>query len=655
MRKRSSRLENLEARLALSGWGNPWPEPERLTVSFAPDGAEISGRLNRLFDSLDQTTERDVWQVELLRAFQTWAEHANLNFSLVEDNGLPFGIPTPAQGSPQGGDIRVGAAALSHAELAVASPFDLFNDWSGDVVFNSDYRLATGGSDGFDLFTVALQEAGHALSLPNSDDLSSAMFTAYQGVRTSLTPGDIAAIQALYGSRTPDRFDAAEDNGVRARATPLQFVFDYEQLAGGDGTEGPTPFVAVADLTSRTDVDYYQFDLPADLNDFHVELRASGVSLLNARISVYNAVGAFVSDAVAGNALEKDVSLFVSGASPGGRYYVRVEGARTDPFAVGAYRLAVGKEAREAVFPSLPEFIDDDRGDDDDDDLGGLIDLTPRTTTVGPKWDATYRASISFATDYDYYRIVAPEAITSSAALQIAVWGLETDKLDALARVFADSEFVNELRPEVLRSDADAMVLQLQGIAPGQPFYVRVGAADPPGNAKIGNYLLGADFRAGPVRFASIANAFLHDARPAEDIPLRVDASQVHHLRLALGAVDESVGLHVEWTIFDDLQNVVSSLIVTPNAPRTVTALLSPGQYTMRLRAVAPGVSRLPNVSVRITGVIVSDPIGPTLRNPVQNPVFPTSGLELSKKRWKTAARPPRWLTPRPPIDDPRL
>src|SRR5690606_26705813 len=139
--------------------------------------------------------------------------------------------------------------------------------------------------------------------------------------------------------------------------------------------------------------------------------------------------------------------------------------------------------AHEALFPSLPEFIDDDRGDDDDDDLGGLIDLAPRTSTVGPVWDATYRASITFATDVDYYRIVAPETTTDRTALQIAVWGLETDKLDARAQVFADPEFTAALRTEVLRSDADAMVLQLQGISPGQPFYIRVGAADPQGNA----------------------------------------------------------------------------------------------------------------------------------------------------------------------------
>jgi len=655
MRKRSLRLENLESRQALSGWGNPWPEPERLTISFAPDGAEISGRENRLFDSLDQAAEREVWQSELLRAFQTWAEHANINFSLVDDNGLPFGIATPAQGSPHWGDIRIGAASLSHSELAVASPFDLFNDWSGDIVLNSDYRFEPDGAGGFDLFTVALQEAGHALSLPNSDEATSAMFTAYQGARTDLAPGDIASIQALYGGRRSDRFDAAMDNGVRARSTPLQFVFDYDQLGGGDGTAGPTPFVAVADLTSRSDIDYYQFDLPAELNDFHVELRASGISLLNARISVYDANGQFIAGAESAGVLDLDVSLSVSGATPGSRYYVRVDGASANPFAVGAYHLAVGKEAHEALFPSLPEFIDDDRGDDDDDDLGGLIDLEPNTTTVGPLWDATYRASISFTADSDYYRIVAPDAITNSTALQIAVWGLETDKLDARAEVFADPEFVHALQPEVLRSDADAMVLQLHAIVAGQSYYVRIGASDPQGSAKIGNYLLGADFRAAPVRFATLATTFLNAVRPAHDIPLLVGASQVHHLRLAVGALSLTEGVQVEWTILDASQNVITSLIVAQSTPRTVTALLPPGQYTMRLRAFVPGLSRLPNVSVRITGVIVSDPIGPTLRNPIQNPVFPMTSLDLTKKRWTTAARPPRWLAPRPPMDDPRL
>jgi hypothetical protein len=655
MNYRMLRLETLESRQVMSGWGNPWPEPERLTVSFAPDGADVGGRPSELFEKLDSAAPREVWQPEALRAFQTWAQHANINFSLVEDNGLPFGIATPAQGAPQWGDIRIGASGLSHAELAVGSPFDLFNNWSGDVVLNSQYNFRTGIGAGIDLFTVMLQEAGHALSLPNSDVTTSAMYTVYQGVRTDLAASDIAAITALYSPRSPDRFDAVQSNGSFEHAAALRFVYDYDQLEGGDGAAGNVPFVAAADLTTRTDEDFYQFELPADLNDFHVELRATGISLLNARVSVFDEHQQLVAQAEGTNALETDVSVFVGGATPGSRYYVRVEGALDDAFAVGAYRLAVGKEAHEAVFPTLPEFIDDDRGDDDDDDLDGLIDLESRTATVGPLWDANYRASLSFTTDSDYYRIAAPEAVSPATALHVAVWGLDPGKLDAHVSVFADPEFLHELSSEILRDDGNSMVLQLRDVTLASSYYVKVSAADPQGGSKEGNYLLGADFRASPVRFSQIASAVLSESRTQQDILLRVDGSAVHHLRVsatALGAGSANAAL----TILDSQQREIASLVVNPGAPRTLTVLLQPGQYTMRLHSFTTDVARPSSLSVRIAGVIVTDPLGPTLRNPILNPIGPDPGFGVSKRRWTSLGGiPPKWSAPRVPIGDPSM
>jgi hypothetical protein len=52
---------------------------------------------------------------------------------------------------------------------------------------------------GVDLFTVALHETGHALGLGHSDQPGDVMYPYYRMV-TGLAAGDIAAIQAVYGT-----------------------------------------------------------------------------------------------------------------------------------------------------------------------------------------------------------------------------------------------------------------------------------------------------------------------------------------------------------------------------------------------------------------------------------------------------------------------
>ena len=42
-RPRKVRLEMLEDRRLLSVFGHPWPNADRLTISFAPDGTVLQG------------------------------------------------------------------------------------------------------------------------------------------------------------------------------------------------------------------------------------------------------------------------------------------------------------------------------------------------------------------------------------------------------------------------------------------------------------------------------------------------------------------------------------------------------------------------------------------------------------------------------------
>jgi hypothetical protein len=173
-------VEKLEDRTVPTQFGNPWPLADRITVSFAPDGTDVAGQTSRLSSALSEVGPSSVWKGEITRAIQTWASTTNVNFVVVSDNGQQFGTPGPVQGSAGVGDIRIAARPLSDDVIAVATPFDMFNSWAGEIVLNSNKLFGKGGADGrYDLYTVALQETGHALGLANSPDTASVMFTTY--------------------------------------------------------------------------------------------------------------------------------------------------------------------------------------------------------------------------------------------------------------------------------------------------------------------------------------------------------------------------------------------------------------------------------------------------------------------------------------------
>ena len=185
MRRTHLSVEPLEGREVPAQFGIPWANGTSLTVSFAPDGADVDGRANELAALMARSgLAPAVWQREILEAFQAWARQADLNFGVVSDDGSPLGAAGNMQADPRFGDIRIFAAPLSGGVLAITTPpGDLAGTRTGDIILNSNYNFGVGAGAQRDLYTVFLQEAGHALGVGNSPSTSSAMYEFYQGVR----------------------------------------------------------------------------------------------------------------------------------------------------------------------------------------------------------------------------------------------------------------------------------------------------------------------------------------------------------------------------------------------------------------------------------------------------------------------------------------
>ncbi len=616
--------EMFERREVPATFGAPWADAAHLSVSFAADGTAIAGHASSLFSSLDAARPTDVWERTILEALQTWASLANINIGLTVDNGQAFGASGLIQHDPRFGDIRVGAQPMAADALSISVPFDpaLSGTWSGDLLFNSESLAA----DSSHLFEIALHEAGHILGLKDSADPNSAMFSNLSG-HNKLSQSDIDDLRSLYGTRSLDAFEGSSGNASISKAASVPIPGGYQ---------GQTPLVLFGDLGDAKDVDFYSVrPLSGYKGPMTVRLQSAGISLLGAKLSVLDAKGKVLATAQASSGSGDVVSIFLGSVDPSGTYYLKVESATGDAFGVGSYGLAVSYDALNRVAPGTLDAVlrqgnrglkaddlaaalrdpsralyNDDRHTDDT--IGSSVKLT---STAGYATLTHYEAigSLSDASDADVYRVDSPNvsgrAVTS---LTVALRSLGTGA-SAPRVLLTDREGV-AIPFRILANGGDTFTVQADGIKAGANVYVRV-QVDP--SLSTGNYAMVAEFGTPSAQLTNFVGGTLDADTASIDYNLYVGRSQLFQFLLSgQGAVGD--GLAVE--ILDADGQVVFSLDGgagdTTSGP---AALLTPGAYKVRIRALTPIAQPL---AFSLDGGSISDPIGPTLLDPTFAPIY---------------------------------
>lgn len=628
-RAKSLQVERLEDRSLPAVYGIPWHDPSHLSISFAPDGTAIAGQESDLHSSLGATASAATWQRTVLEAYQAWAAHANLNFGIRVDSGDTFGAPGLVQLDPRFGDIRIGGTALSPEVLAVAAPPDpaVSGTWSGDVLFNTSYRF---DGDPYALFAVALHEAGHSLGLANSASPDSAMFTRYDQTRTSLSAEDVVRIQSLYGARAPDAYEGARGNDARGRAAALPVPTQYK---------GETPLVAFGDVTTAADVDFYKFTVPTDGNNddradrtVTVRLQSAGASLLAPRLRVTDANGGVlahrVSTSITGDVLQVQVNDLTEGAT----YFVKVQAARADAFAVGRYGVSVRFDNTSSVAdPVIDELL---RGPftgldasaverffrNSGDVLVSPEEVTDTRATAtavagvagygGTRFEAV--GSITKKEDVDLFRVVAPAA---GGVLTATVWTPDATGFRPTVSVF-DARG-RAVATRVLANGNGTSTVQLDGATGGATYFFKV-ALDPAAGQDKGNYLFSASFGAVASPQTEFARGTLTDGDRTDTSRFYVGEAQLFHFVLTGGAGKE--GTAVRLTI-SDASGAVAHRIEAPagRAASAGTVLLRPGAYQVRIELLNP--SGAP-ITYTIQGGVQSNPVGPATIDPTLLPQY---------------------------------
>ena len=184
----------------------------------------------------------------------------------------------------------------------------------------------------------------------------------------------------------------------------------------------------------------------------------------------------------------------------------------------------------------------------------------------------------------------------------------------------------NRCPPEILLNGNGTYLVQATGLSPGATYYLRVSAAPRP-PAHVGNYALVADFAGVPAQVQRSPAARSSPSDPQDEYTLYVAQTQLFQFVLSSSTVGMATGVQVVLEIYDGTGQLVFTL--AGQVGETVSGasvLLDPGQYSVQFSVVNARGVVLPSIAYSLNGASLSDPIGPTQKDPTDEPMYPCPG-----------------------------
>ena len=600
-----------------------------MKISFAPDNTKITKYESSLFESFRGLMNPAKLENTLLRAFQSWTMNTNLNVGIVEDSGAAFGESALTQGDQRFGDIRVAAIPLAADVNAFAIKHDelVSGSWAGEIIFNSNAKF----KDVDEFYRLALHEAGHVLGLEHNHRSDSVM-NPESGLDV-LSSFDRSEIRKIYGIRHGDHHDLEEANDNLEQATGIE---------NSGRLKGEIPLVMFGDLSHRRDKDFYELEgLSNYSGPISFRLLTEGISSAATRLTIYNEDGRRLKQRAATSIRGSEIVLTLPRVREDEDYFVSVSSAKPGKFAIGSYvlvatfdnkvkyskaeidRVALGdysfadQDEIESLFvEGTKTFYDFDRKVNDSFASAVELDTAPGFTEQSRY---VHEASLSSFADKDFYKVKSAESEESTGVMTVIVNALEHKGLVPNIRVFDKNR--KPLKTDFLTNGNGETVLQVDNITAESDYFILIRPDLRNDRFDTGNYRLQIEFDRNKREYFDLGKGTISNGRKRTNHTLYVAETQMFHFLLDTTENSYDRNALLWMTIYNESGKVVFRTATKKGQARSAqSVILRPGRYLTRITSATQGGKAIPSMSYKIKGVGVSDPQGPELVDPSEQP-----------------------------------
>jgi hypothetical protein len=226
----------------------------------------------------------------------------------------------------------------------------------------------------------------------------------------------------------------------------------------------------------------------------------------------------------------------------------------------------------------------------------------------------------------DFYRFRAPSTRGGTPeSLTVLVWA--KGPLGVAPAVTVYDEQGREVAADVVVNANGTEVVRIAVARPGAVYFVAVRPSSYPSSSPTpidGRYALAAEFGA-PAAVAPVVASgtltFSPDGRSQQNFrSVVLSQAQVVNLTISADTPGYTAESAMEVTLFDSSGNVVFDQVIKAGQKLQKTLFLAGGSYTFRFVGGTKDGSPLPPMNYTVTGLALSEPIGPKLIDPLAPP-----------------------------------